>query len=78
MRTKYLNNTSPGAACGVWEVEIEAIDLAIVAARDIQRTKARLARIIHQPLGASPRFTGTPKEPDASACRLICAVFRAG
>ena len=34
-----------------------------------------LARIIHQPLGASPRLLQSSHKPDASAFRLICAVF---
>ncbi len=31
--------------------------------------------MIHQPLGASPRLAQFPKKPDASAFRLIYAVF---
>ena len=37
-----------------------------------------LTRIMHQPLGASPRFRYSSDKPDASAFRLICAVFWAG
>jgi len=39
------------------------------------RYKTVLARIIHQPQGASPRFLHLVHEPHASAFRLICTVF---
>ena len=35
------------------------------------RREFTVSRIIHQALGASPRFLPFKIEPDASACRLI-------
>lgn len=35
----------------------------------------RLARIIHQPLDASPRLLFGPWKPRARAFRLICTMF---